>query len=112
MSDFVLKVMSVERKTNYAVARSDMEDGTNERRLLHEAQVDSWTLTSPALTTAQAQAYLNFFSSKYGSLTSFTWTCPLDGVEYTVNFVDGTFKLSKDKGVIQASWEFERNLNA
>jgi phage-related protein len=112
MSDFALAVAEVEKTPNYAVAQSDMEDGTNERRLLHESPVCSWKVTSPVLTAEQAQTYQDFFDSKFGALTSFTWTCPLDGVEYTVNFIEGSFRIKKSRGEIRVEWEFERNLNA
>lgn len=112
MSDFTLVISEVEKTPNYAVARTNMEDGSDERKLIHESKVCSWKLSSPVLTAEQAQAYQDFYDSKFGPLESFTWVCPLDQVEYTVNFIEGTFKISKKRGEIRVEWEFERNLNA
>jgi phage-related protein len=43
-------------------------------------------------TKTEMESVRDFFMGKYGALTSFTWTNPNDSVEYTVRFVEDSFK--------------------
>ena len=63
---------------------------------------------SPALTPTQAAAYLAFYDSKYGSLTSFTFASRMDAVEYNVRFVKGSFRMTYEGGYHRCEFELER----
>lgn len=108
MSDFTLKYESCDIVLNYSVAESDFEDGSDEVRLLHEELIAGWKFKSPALTIAQANAHKDFFDGKFGGATTFTWTWPMNGVEYNVRYVIGSFKITHSDGYYRVEWEFKR----
>lgn len=107
MSDFALARESCEEILDYSVLVSDFENGTEQRRLRHSNKVIGFKIRTPVLTYAQQLEYRNFFISKYGSLTSFTFTSPFDNAEYNVRFVENTFKNSFNNGIYQISFEFK-----
>jgi len=98
MSDFTLPIGSVTEVLDYSVGISNFADGSEQRRLMHNQQLVGFQCSSPEMNSAAAyKAYRDFFIRKYGSLSSFTFTSPLDGVEYTVRF-DGGMTGSGNKG--------------
>ena len=108
MSDFALKFESCEAVRDYEVLSSEMENGAEQVRLKHETALAGWKFKSAPLTVEQAQVHQTFFDSVYGSATSFTWTYPDDGVEYTVRYVPGSFKIIGQEGYRRVEWEFKR----
>lgn len=108
MSDFTLRIESVEEQLDFNVRVSKKENGTEQRRLVHPNALIGWKLTSPALTASQLKTYRDFILGKYGALTSFTWTCHIDNVEYTVRFSTGSFKTKYMNGYYVAEFAFER----
>lgn len=108
MSDFTLKHERCEAVYDYAVQHDEMENGSEQTRVLHEEILAGWRFQSPALTKAQAEVHKAFFDSKYGSGISFTWTEPRSETEYTVRYVDGSFKIVDEGGYSRVEWEFKR----
>ena len=107
MSDFNLARESCEELLDYPVIVSEFENDTEQRRLKHANKVIGFRIKSPVLTYDQLQDYRDFFISKYGALTSFTFTSPFDNVEYTVRFMPNTFKSVFNSGIYQVEWEFK-----
>lgn len=108
MSDFTLKRESIEIIPDYNVAISKFENLTEQTRLITPDMIAGWKIKTPAMTKTVMQTYTSFFASKYGSLTSFTFTCPFTDTEYTVRFKQGTFKVTYSAGFFQGEFEFER----
>jgi hypothetical protein len=107
MSNFALARESCEEILDYPVIISEFENDTEQRRLKHGNKVIGFKIASPALTYVQLQDYRNFFISKYGALTSFTFTNPFDNTEYTVRFVQDSFKTKYTAGVYICTFEFK-----
>lgn len=108
MSDFTLSRESIEIIPNYNVIKSKFENLTEQTRLITPDMIVGYKIKTPAMTKADMQTYLSFFTGKYGTLTSFTFTCPFSDVEYTVRFKEGTFKITYASGYFQGEFEFER----
>jgi hypothetical protein len=92
------------------VAISEFENKTEQRRLLTPDRIMGWKITTPFMTQTQFSDYLSIFDTKYGALTSFTFTCPFTATEYNVRFRPGTFRAKYENGVFKAEFEFERVL--
>jgi len=107
MSDFALAIEETEEVIQTAVEISKMENGVEERRLLHEKIIMGFRLRSPKLTKAQAQAYVDFYTAHYGEYSEFTFTSFLDDTEYTVRF-SGPMVRKQSNGNFWCEWEFER----
>src|SRR3990170_5620548 len=107
MSDFALARESIEEILDYDVAVSEFENKAEQRRLIHENAVIGFRIKTPVLTKTQMQTYRSFLVSKYGALTSFTFTSPFDDVEYNVRFVPKSFKTLYQGGVFQCQFDFE-----
>ncbi len=107
MSDFNLARESCEEILDYPVIVSDFENDTEQRRLKHANKIIGFKIISPVLTYDQLQDYRDFFIAKYGALNSFTFTSPFDNTEYTVRFVQNSFKARFDAGVYKCEFEFK-----
>lgn len=107
MSDFELRRESIEERLDYSVLVSEFENGVSQRRLRHPKKVIGFSIKTPPLTYAQMTEYRNFVVTKYGALTSFTFTSPFDGVEYDVIFEPGSFRTSFAGGVYQCTFQFK-----
>ena len=110
MSDFELARESCEEILDYSVLVSEFENNAEQRRLKAQNKVLGFKIKSPVLTYTQLQDYRDFFISKYGALTNFTFTSPFDGVEYYVRFEPNTFKTSYESGIYKCEFEFRRVL--
>ncbi len=85
---------------------SEPENGVKQYRSLWPSNKQAWKLVFQKRTLVEAQAILAFFNSMKGKATAFTWTNPLDSVEYTVRFKSD--KLSFDYvGYAQCDFEIE-----
>ncbi len=112
MSEFTLSRESIEELLDYDVIicgdGQGFENGSEERRLKNTAAIIGFRIKTPALTKTQMQTYRSFLISKYGSLTSFTFTSPFDDTEYNVRFVPGSFTTTYAGGFFQCSFDFKR----
>jgi phage-related protein len=87
MSDFAwIPDFVVVTDSEWKTLESEAENGTKQYRSVWPTNKSSFRLTFKNRTVAVAQAVLAFFNLKKGKATSFTWTSPLDSVEYTVRF--------------------------
>jgi hypothetical protein len=87
---------------------SEAENGTKQYRSLWPSGQGFWRLIFKERTLAVAQAVKAFFDLKLGRATAFTWTCPLDSVEYTVRFRQDNFQFDSveyDKAEFQIEFE-------
>lgn len=107
MSEFELARESCEEVISFPVIVSEFENDVEQRRLMHNNQIIGFKVTSPVLTYDQLQNYRDFFIAKYGALNSFTFTSPFDNTEYTVRFVQESFKTRYDAGVYKCEFEFK-----
>lgn len=73
---------------------SKFESGVEQRRAKRSAVQRKWTLQFTNKGKTEADAVNTFFQGKKGALTAFTWTNPIDSVEYTVRFVDDSFEMN------------------
>lgn len=93
MSDFnYTPDFTVDEAVQYKTLVSEFENGVEQRRRKWANPLRKWTLRFGHRTLSEMNDIRNFFMGKYGSLTSFTWTNPNDSVEYTVRFVEDSFK--------------------
>ena len=92
MSDFAwVPDYTVSSGAEWKTLESEMESGVKQYRQKHASETQSWRLTFKNRTLTETQAILAFFNSKHGKADSFTWTSPLDSVEYTVRFKSDKF---------------------
>lgn len=106
--DWSPKREKIEGRRSYNVDTTIFENKTRESRLITPDELISFTITTPQLTKTQYTEYKNFFQSKYSSLTSFTMLYPFDDTEYTVCFVEGSWKEIFESGTYQITFELER----
>jgi len=71
---------------------SEFENGFEQRRQKWANPLRSFNLVFSCRTKTEMENVRNFFTTKKGALTSFTWTNPNDSVEYTVRFKEDSFK--------------------
>lgn len=108
MADWTPRREKITGKRSYNVETSMFENKTRESRLITPDELIGFTITSPKMTQAQYQEYLDFFQGKYGSLTSFTILYPFDNTEYTVCFVKNSWEETYESGTFQVTFELER----
>jgi hypothetical protein len=108
MADWVLPLESSEEQRDYNVETTKFENTASEVRLITAGALIGFKCKSPALTPTQAAAYLAFFNTYHGSLTSFTYTSRMDNTDYTVRFVKGSFKMTYEGGAHVCTFELER----
>lgn len=93
MADFTLNPdFSFKKKAKYSTIVSEFESGAEQRRSRWGSTLREWHLVfknRPASDVATVQA---LFDSKAGVFSSFTWTNPDDGNDYTVRFKDDSFE--------------------
>ena len=92
MSEFTwIPDYTVASDTEFKTQESEFENGVKQYRQIWSSARRTWKLTFQKRTLTETQAIQAFFESKLGKATSFTWTCPLDSVEYTVRFAKDKF---------------------
>ena len=84
--DFVL-----EEDIGYNTRVSNFENGIEQRRAIRSRSIRKFKMNFQNRTKTQMQQIRDFFISKIGKLTSFTWTNPTDSVTYTVRFDEDSF---------------------
>jgi len=79
----------------YNVITTDFENGAEQRRLKSENPKTIFTINFFPKTLTEATAIKAFFKARQGSYDTFTFTNPLDSVEYTVKFMDNSLKMER-----------------
>ena len=93
MADFTIQPDFVlEEEVAFNTLISQFENGVEQRRATRANSIRKFNLVFKTRTKAEMQAVRDFFIGKKGMLTSFTWNNPNDSTDYTVRFVDDTFK--------------------
>ena len=87
--DFVL-----EEEIEYKTLTTEFESGVEQRRKKWSSSRRSWRLQYKNRTKTEMENVKNFFVNKSGAYSSFTWENPNDSTEYTVRFVDDSFKFT------------------
>lgn len=108
MADWTPKRESIEGQRAFNVQKSKFENKSEEGRLITPDELIGFKITTPQLTYTQLQTYITFWKSKFGSLTSFTILYPFDNTEYTVCFVEGSWKETYRSGSFQVEFQLER----
>ena len=97
MSDFTYTPDYVfEEEVNWKTQVSEFENGTEQRRRKWANSRRKFTLQYKKRSSTDLNNIKTFFNNKYGRFSSFTWTNPNDNVEYTVRFVEDSFKFSTE----------------
>jgi phage-related protein len=73
---------------------TEFENGSEQRRAKWSSPLRKFTLSYRNKLTAEMETMRTLFLAKLGKSTAFTWTNPNDSVEYTVRFVEDSFKFS------------------
>lgn len=96
MSDFSYSIdRVVEEEIQYQTLISSFESGYEQRRKRWENPLRRFTLEATNRTQSEMENIRNFFTGKYGSYSSFTWTNPNDSTEYTVRFMEDSLKIER-----------------
>jgi phage-related protein len=94
MADFVLKPHYVFTKTSeYKTLVSNFENGVEQRRAKWATPLKTWKLQWRNIEATDVSTIQTLFDAKLGSYSSFTWTNPVDSVDYTVRFKDDSLKI-------------------
>ena len=93
MSDFTwVADYVISPSSEWNTLESEMENGVKQYRELWPTELQKWKLSFKNRTLTETLAILAFFNTKKGKAYSFTWTCALDSVEYTVRFLTKKFE--------------------
>jgi phage-related protein len=96
MSEFTeIPDRALEESIEYDTMVTGFENGVEQRRLRSANGRRIFKLTFRNRTDSEIDSIRTFWTGKYGSLTSFTWTNPNDATEYTVRFMENTFKITR-----------------
>lgn len=110
MADFTFPRQEVEEVLDYDVLVTKFENGYEQRRARHNQALIGFKIKTPVRTQSQMEALRDFFISKTGALTAFTFESPFDGVTYNVRFEPGTFKTIYQAAVYQTEFTLVRVL--
>ncbi len=87
MADYTfISDFPIDEKVKYDTIVDEFENGAEQRRSRRAGSIRRWKLDYKARTTAEKDAVKNFFDSKKGRLSTFTFNNPNDGIDYTVRF--------------------------
>ena len=96
MSDFTaVPDNTLEESNEFDTMITGFENGVEQRRLRSASPRMSFDLTFKNRTFAEMDAVRDFFVTKGGNLTAFTWTNPNDSTEYTVRFEKSGFSFKR-----------------
>lgn len=73
------------------ILQSEMENGVKQYRQRWPTTKGSWKLTFTNRTLTETLLIKAFIDARILDITSFTWTCPMNGVEYTVRYAGERF---------------------
>ena len=93
MADLILQGdYGLEESLQFQTLVSNFENGVEQRRAKWASQLREFTLTFRNYSATDFATIRDFFLSKKGALTSFTWTNPNDSADYTVRFKEDSWK--------------------
>ena len=94
MADLSLKPdFTFVKKGNYKTIISEFENGVEQRRPRWGATLREWQLQFRNRSASDVSTIQTLFDTKLGAYASFTWTNPLDSVDYTVRFKEDSFEV-------------------
>lgn len=95
MADFSLAPDFVfTKKGTYDTIISQFENGVEQRRPRRTNTIREWTLQYRNRPASEVATIQTMFDSVKGAYNSFTWTNPLDSVDYNVRFKEDTLDVS------------------
>jgi len=84
------------RETVSNVAVIEFENGVEQRRDIWGGKTKKvFEIRFNVNTLAEIKAVHDFFVTKVGPSTSFSFTCPLDSQTYTVRFLENSFEIER-----------------
>lgn len=96
MSDFTWTPdFPIDEEVGYKTLVSNFENGVEQRRAVRSGSMRKFTLNFQNRIKSEMEAVRDFFVSKKGALTAFTWVNPNDSATYTVRYAEDSFKFSK-----------------
>ena len=94
MADFSsVPDFTIEEQPEFDTLISDYELGVEQERSKRTYPLRSWKLQFLDRTQAETDVIRNFFISKKGAFTHFTWINPIDNVEYYVRFQSNSLNI-------------------
>lgn len=107
MSDFSTNPDTLlEENPKFKTLVSEFENGFEQRRAKWSSDLRTFKLVFTNRTDSEMETVRDFYLSKLGSYSSFTWTNPNDSVEYTVRFKEDSFNFIK-KAYLVYDFSFE-----
>jgi len=107
MADFTtIPDFTFDETPQFLTLISEFENGTEQRRNKRANPVRKWHLVFRNRTKAEFETVRDFFISKKGSYSSFTWENPNNETEYTVRFGADSLTLSTPNPLIY-NFEFD-----
>lgn len=95
MSDFNFNPdFVIDETIEYKTLLSQFDNGAEQRRRKWENPLRKWSLRFKTRAKSELIQIRDFFMNKCGAYGEFTWTNPNDATEYTVRFLDDSFKFS------------------
>ena len=92
MSDFtIIPDNSIDESIEFDVMMTGFENAVEQSRRRSLYPRRNWTLGTKNRTWTEIKVLIDFFTSKSGNYSSFTWTSPNDRIEYTVRFAESSF---------------------
>lgn len=87
MPDFTMRPdFVITEAPEHSTLISKFENGVEQRRNKWSSALRKWTLVFKAKTQAEFETIRDFFNTKKGAYSSFTWVNINDNVTYTVRF--------------------------
>lgn len=86
---------TVEEEIQFDTLISEFENGYEQRRSLRDDPLRRWKLFYTNRTLAELEEITDFFVSKKGAFTAFTWDNPNDSEQYTVRFLGDKLKFKR-----------------
>lgn len=107
MSDFsTTPDFTFDETPQFATLITEFENGVEQRRNKRANPVRKWHLVFKNRTKAEYETVRDFYISKKGAYTAFTWTNPNDTTEYTVRFGADSLTFSNHQPLIY-NFEFD-----
>ena len=85
----------VEEEIQFDTLISEAENGYEQRRYRRQSSLRRFKLYFDNRVGSEMEDVRDFFISKKGAYSDFTWENPNDSTEYTVRFEDDTLKMKR-----------------
>lgn len=96
MSDFTEAPDNViDEEPIFSTLVSEFENGYEQRRAKWASPKRKWVLEFKNRIQSEMETIRNFFITKKGEYSSFTWTNPIDSTEYTVRFDEDSLLIQR-----------------